>query len=92
MPVPRYSVVDRDDENFSEDQVIEEDDQIIINDKVFKKPFVEKPLDAENHNVTIYFQSSAGGGCQKLFRKVSCSCSNCIGLVLMDFDVFRLEA
>ena len=73
LPVPRYAVVDRKDPNFSEGQVVEEDDQIIIYGKVFKKPFVEKPLDAEDHNVTIYFQSSAGGGSQKLFRKVCCN-------------------
>ncbi|XP_075251165.1 uncharacterized protein LOC142343261 isoform X3 [Convolutriloba macropyga] len=70
LPVPRYAVVDRSDPNFREDQVVEDDDQISINGKVFKKPFVEKPLDAEDHNVTIYFQSSAGGGCQRLFRKI----------------------
>ncbi|XP_063710465.1 inositol hexakisphosphate and diphosphoinositol-pentakisphosphate kinase 2-like isoform X3 [Symsagittifera roscoffensis] len=70
LPVPRYAVLDRRDPNFSDDQVVEDDDQITINGKVFKKPFVEKPMDAEDHNVTIYFQSSAGGGCQRLFRKI----------------------
>lgn len=34
------------------------------------KPFVEKPFDAENHHIHIYYNSNEGGGCQKLFRKI----------------------
>ena len=50
--------------------VNEQDDQIEINGEIFHKPFVEKPVSAENHDVYIYFPSSAGGGSQRLFRKV----------------------
>jgi inositol hexakisphosphate/diphosphoinositol-pentakisphosphate kinase len=50
--------------------VIEQDDQIEIDGEIFHKPFVEKPVSAENHDVYIYFPSSAGGGSQRLFRKV----------------------
>ncbi|CAF1164848.1 unnamed protein product [Adineta ricciae] len=50
--------------------VIEQEDQIEIDGEIFHKPFVEKPVSAENHDVYIYFPSSAGGGSQRLFRKI----------------------
>ncbi|CAF0985676.1 unnamed protein product, partial [Didymodactylos carnosus] len=48
----------------------EQDDQIEINGEVFHKPFVEKPVSAENHEVYIYFPAAVGGGSQRLFRKI----------------------
>ena len=49
----------------------ETEDSIEIDGDVFQKPFVEKPVDAEDHNVNIYFPIAAGGGSTRLFRKVS---------------------
>ena len=49
----------------------EHEDHLTINDQVFTKPFVEKPLNADDHNIYIYYPQAAGGGSQRLFRKVS---------------------
>lgn len=67
---PRYAILDRDEKDHAGKGIVEEDDHVWINGVIFTKPFVEKPVSAEDHNVYIYFPSSAGGGSQRLFRKV----------------------
>jgi inositol hexakisphosphate/diphosphoinositol-pentakisphosphate kinase len=57
-------------EDGEEAELMEHDDHIEVNGVVIHKPFVEKPVDADDHNIAIYYPSSAGGGCKKLFRKV----------------------
>ncbi|CAB1319051.1 unnamed protein product, partial [Coregonus sp. 'balchen'] len=50
--------------------LVEGEDHVEVNGEVFQKPFVEKPVSAEDHNVYIYYPTSAGGGSQRLFRKI----------------------
>ncbi|XP_001380145.3 inositol hexakisphosphate and diphosphoinositol-pentakisphosphate kinase 2 isoform X2 [Monodelphis domestica] len=68
--LPRYAILNRDPNNPQECNLIEGDDHVEVNGEVFQKPFVEKPLSAEDHNVYIYYPTSAGGGSQRLFRKI----------------------
>ncbi|XP_025089827.1 inositol hexakisphosphate and diphosphoinositol-pentakisphosphate kinase 2-like isoform X4 [Pomacea canaliculata] len=68
IPHPRYTVLNKERE--SDCAVVETEDSIEINGKLHTKPFVEKPISAEDHNVYIYFPQAAGGGSTRLFRKV----------------------
>eukprot|EP01084_Bolivina_argentea_P087321 157712_1 len=64
IPTPKYVILDRTNPNHT---VIEYDHKIIVNGTCIKKPFVEKPLNAENHNIYVYYKC---GGSRRLFRKI----------------------
>ena len=68
LEIPRYAILDRTDPDKS--SLVEQDDLVEVNGVVFNKPFVEKPVSAEDHNIYVYYPSSAGGGSQRLFRKI----------------------
>ena len=79
IDVPRLVYLSRDgykstgtgDGDGSGDTEVQEfDDHIVINGVQIHKPFVEKPVNAEDHNIAIYYPTTAGGGCKKLFRKI----------------------
>ncbi|XP_051545442.1 inositol hexakisphosphate and diphosphoinositol-pentakisphosphate kinase 1 isoform X2 [Myxocyprinus asiaticus] len=70
IDLPRYAVLNRDPDRPEECNLVESEDHVEVNGEVFQKPFVEKPVSAEDHNVYIYYPTSAGGGSQRLFRKI----------------------
>ena len=79
IDVPRHVYLSRDgyvstgtgEGNGARDQEVKEfDDHIEVNGVTIHKPFVEKPVNAEDHRICLYYPTSAGGGCKKLFRKI----------------------
>lgn len=64
IDVPRHVFMNRDEYlsqdgmnrgDNSEEDLIEHDDHIEINGVTINKPFVEKPVDADDHNIAIYY-------------------------------------
>ncbi|XP_037921016.1 inositol hexakisphosphate and diphosphoinositol-pentakisphosphate kinase isoform X4 [Hermetia illucens] len=70
IEIPRYAVLDRDSPDPKQHELVESEDHVEVNGVTFNKPFVEKPVSAEDHNIYIYYPTSAGGGSQRLFRKI----------------------
>ncbi|XP_022134518.1 inositol hexakisphosphate and diphosphoinositol-pentakisphosphate kinase VIP2-like isoform X1 [Momordica charantia] len=70
ISVPSYALVNREVPYQEVEYFIEEEDFIEVNGNRFWKPFVEKPVDGDDHSIMIYYPSSAGGGMKELFRKV----------------------
>jgi len=69
IPSPRHLFIERTPDMKLLTEYVQTTEYLEIKNAKLYKPFVEKPLNAEDHNVRIYFPLSKGGGCTRLFRK-----------------------
>lgn len=69
LPVPPHAIVNRDEQLRELCEFEEYDEEVYIDGWKVSKPFVEKPVSAENHYVYIYYPHTMGGGAKVLFRK-----------------------
>jgi len=67
IPTAQHVVYNHKDPSHSIEEHL---DWIIVNGVRMDKPFVEKPVSADDHNVFVYYSTAQGGGSRRLFRKV----------------------
>jgi hypothetical protein len=69
LPHSKFIAVDHLDPDHAA-EFVEKEDYVVFKGVQMRKPFVEKPADADRHDIWIYYPRNLGGGCKQLFRKV----------------------
>ena len=64
---------EKDELLYQDSEIQEYEDFLLINGEKLYKPFVEKPINAEDHEIKIYYSSlnPCGSGYNVLFRKTN---------------------
>jgi len=52
-----------------------DEETISVNGQSMRMPFVEKPINGDDHAIRVYYDKARGGGVRRLFRKVGDCCS-----------------
>jgi hypothetical protein len=69
VPTPHHAWHDHLDPK-AQGALVQVEDGLEIGGVRINKPFVEKPVDSEDHRVHVYYHPADGGGSKRLFRKV----------------------
>ena len=69
IAVPPHAVVSRNAAGEPDVPFEETEQGVVVNGVAINKPLVEKPVSGEDHNVTVLYPPSMGGGGKMLFRK-----------------------
>eukprot|EP00963_Diacronema_lutheri_P011878 scaffold1501_cov352-Pavlova_lutheri.AAC.21 len=69
IDVAPHVIMNRTKDGVDLNEFNEEEDFVMVDGEKIVKPFVEKPVDGDDHNIYIYYPYSMGGGCKRLFRK-----------------------